>query len=153
MGWHGEKTQKAIIWIRSQSSSPSLQAHCFHHKINQVLLPYNFISASDGNLNSFAGKCRSLLWRLMESIAILKVTLLDQHAMSPYQDIQSGCFSFKWERAMERTQQWSWEVTVKTDLETEVELFLCNDDLGISSKVRVKGKAEFWGCVLLMIDR
>lgn len=45
---------------------------------------------------------------------------------------------------MELAQQWFWEVAVKTDSETKAELFfLCSAVLGLSSKVGVKGRAEF----------
>lgn len=69
------KAQKAIIRISSKSPSPSLQPHCFHHKVKWVPLPCNFICASGGNLNFLTGRCRSLLWGLGKVLA--------QHAMDP----------------------------------------------------------------------
>jgi len=44
---------------------------------------------------------------------------------------------------VELSQCWSWEVAVKAVLETKAEIFLCSADLGLSSKVKVKGRAEF----------
>lgn len=44
---------------------------------------------------------------------------------------------------MKLAQRWSWEIAVKTDSETEAELFCAVLIWDFPGKVRVKGRADF----------